>query len=81
MWLSLELMIENINKFHEVIYLSSGNRNERSGMGRGQQPRGRGLGPEGICVCPKCGNKVPHQRGIPCTQMDCSKCGSKMFRE
>ena len=50
-------------------------------MGRGQQPRGRGLGPEGMCECPKCGNKIPHQRGIPCTQMDCPKCGSKMFRE
>jgi len=38
-------------------------------------------GPGGQCVCPSCGNKDDHQAGIPCTEQECSKCGSKMERE
>lgn len=48
------------------------------GRGRGS---GLGLGPSGFCVCPKCGNKVVHQRGIPCYQQICPTCGSPMIRE
>ena len=57
------------------------------GMGRG---RGRGMGrmggirpgagPAGECVCPACGAKVPHQAGVPCYNVSCPKCGSKMVR-
>lgn len=56
-----------------------------SGMGRGGG-KGRlggnrlGAGPGGECVCPGCGEKVPHQAGVPCYQMACPKCGSKMVR-
>lgn len=63
------------------------------GMGRGQ---GRGSGtqglrqgggrmagpfPNGFCVCPQCGEKVPHQPGKPCTTVQCHQCGSLMVRE
>ncbi len=58
------------------------------GMGRGQ---GRGLmrglmgvfglGVGGNCVCPSCGKTVPHQRGVPCTQVKCPACGAAMIRE
>ena len=41
---------------------------------------GRGLGPGGECVCPKCGYKTPHQRGNPCHQRKCPECGSFMTR-
>ena len=53
------------------------------GGGRGRQPGGFGLGPSGFCVCsnPDCKNKVPHQRGIPCYNLKCEKCGSPMVRE
>jgi len=51
------------------------------GGGRGRQPGGFGLGPSGNCVCPSCGTKVPHQRGIPCYEMKCPKCGSRLTRE
>jgi len=46
------------------------------GRGRG----GQGFGPSGQCVCPECGTKAPHKRGIPCNQMTCPKCGAKMMR-
>jgi len=61
----------------------------RTGQGRGQ-PQGRGLGrmggpkaagPSGSCVCPKCGQRVPHERGVPCTKQKCPGCGAAMVRE
>lgn len=45
------------------------------GRGRGQ---GQGLGGTEECVCSKCGEKVPHTRGIPCIQTKCPKCDSPM---
>jgi len=55
-----------------------------AGMGKG----GRGgriggnmaAGPGGNCVCPKCGEKVPHQQGMPCSCVTCPKCGANMVR-
>ena len=41
----------------------------------------RGLGAGGFCICPKCEEKIPHRRGIPCLEERCPKCGSKMLRE
>lgn len=40
-----------------------------------------GLGPEGFCVCPKCGFRKAHQAGIPCIQEKCPHCGSSLVRE
>lgn len=37
-------------------------------------------GPQGECVCPKCGTRVTHDRGTPCTNMKCPKCGTSMTR-
>jgi len=57
------------------------------GRGAGGSGRGRmggtkpGAGPEGYCVCPNCGHKVPHQLGTPCYNISCPKCGTKMVRE
>jgi len=56
------------------------------GQGRGQVGGGgrRGgsfaAGPGGSCVCPSCGERVPHASGQPCNQMVCPKCGAKMTR-
>jgi hypothetical protein len=50
---------------------------QRGGRMGGNRP---GLGPEGDCVCPSCGEKLPHQRGVPCYNVSCPKCGTKMVR-
>jgi len=50
------------------------------GGGRGRMGGPFAAGPEGSCVCPKCGNKVAHRAGVPCTQVKCPKCGSAMTR-
>ncbi len=50
----------------------------RQGCGRGSRP---GAGPAGQCACPICGEKVPHQAGVPCYQVKCPKCGQQMIRE
>ena len=55
------------------------------GLGRGGG-RGRmggtqpGAGPQGECVCPSCGVRVPHQVGTPCYDLSCPQCGTKMVR-
>ncbi len=64
------------------------------GQGRGQGKGGRGRGSPGqgagpgrgsqgapaFCVCPACGEKVPHRQGVPCNEMTCPKCGKAMVR-
>ena len=52
-------------------------------MGGGGRMGGNrpGAGPAGFCVCPKCGSKVSHQRGVPCYSMKCPSCGGAMVRE
>ena len=57
-----------------------------TGIGRGGRGLGRmegnkpGSGPCGECICFNCGARIPHQIGIPCYSLTCSKCGSKMGR-
>jgi hypothetical protein len=50
-----------------------------AGAGRGAT-RGGSMGPPVECVCPQCGDKVPHERGVPCFQQQCPKCGTAMTR-
>jgi len=50
----------------------------RAGLGRGQ---GQGLGGTRECVCPECGEKMPHTKGTPCSEIKCSKCGAVMRGE
>jgi predicted Fe-Mo cluster-binding NifX family protein len=58
-----------------------------SGGGSGGRCRGAGAGPgdrTGVsdsCICPACGAKSPHERGIPCMQVNCPQCGKPMVRE
>lgn len=52
----------------------------RSG-GRGRMQGSKRGGPSGFCVCMQCGHKEVHERGFPCSQKKCPKCGSMMTRE
>jgi hypothetical protein len=54
-----------------------------SGVPRGgEKGRTGGVrsGPGGFCACPRCGIRAPHEQGIPCTQVVCSRCGQPMVR-
>jgi predicted DNA-binding protein (UPF0251 family) len=51
----------------------------RGGGRRGFAPGGgQGLGGSADCICPKCGEKAPHTRGVPCFNTKCPKCGTPM---
>lgn len=39
------------------------------------------MGAGGLCLCPKCGEKIQHQDGIRCQDESCPQCGAKMLRE
>jgi predicted Fe-Mo cluster-binding NifX family protein len=59
---------------------------KRAGQGQGRRGTGRATesGPAtayGACVCPQCGNREPHERGVPCTGKKCGQCGAVMTRE
>jgi hypothetical protein len=52
------------------------------GLGRGKNQGNRpGAGPAGNCVCPSCGKKIAHTRGVSCYSVLCPECGVKMVRE
>ena len=73
-------------------YPMNGRKRDGTGPGGGQG-RGRGggrpgrmggplaAGVGGTCLCPKCGHREPHGRGVPCAQRQCPKCGTAMARE
>lgn len=53
-----------------------------TGGGGRQQGRGpiKNVGPDGYCVCPRCGEKADHIAATPCSSMVCPKCGVAMVR-
>ncbi len=53
----------------------------QGGQGRGRFGGSLAGGAAGACLCPKCGNREPHERGVPCLQKQCPKCGTAMTRE
>lgn len=48
--------------------------------GRRGQRGGINVGSAGYCICPKCGEKVIHAAGVPCTSLKCPQCGSPLIR-
>jgi len=44
-----------------------------------EEAKGKGIG--GDCVCPKCGYKIEHQRGIPCSTLKCPNCKINLERK
>jgi Zn-finger nucleic acid-binding protein len=45
------------------------------------KPGGHNMRAGGHCICPKCDARTSHQRGVPCQEEKCPKCGAKMLRE
>jgi len=48
--------------------------------GRGRIGGQKAAGPAGDCLCPACGHREAHERGRPCAQKLCPKCGAAMTR-
>lgn len=66
---------------------SSEENQSMQGKSRGRRssdsPSGR-KGADGFafsCICPRCGARREHDRGIPCSQVQCPSCHSAMMRE
>jgi predicted Fe-Mo cluster-binding NifX family protein len=75
--------LHGVHRFREEERLMNGS--NRGGMNRGGGRGRRGVsfagGSGGSCVCPRCGYREPHERGVPCYQQQCPKCRTAMTRE
>ncbi len=54
---------------------------QRRGRFKGEIEEATGRGPDGYCVCPKCGYKIPHERGVPCSTLQCPNCKINLERK
>lgn len=82
----LKIVYELQKKVQGVIFMPFFDGTGSFGKGQGRRPQGgrmggKGLGLGGNCVCPNCGTTVPHQRQVPCTSVNCPKCGSRLVRQ
>ncbi|MEA2098420.1 MAG: cation diffusion facilitator family transporter [Patescibacteria group bacterium] len=53
---------------------------QRKGRFKDKIQEASGKGPDGYCVCEKCGYKTPHQKGVPCSNLKCSNCNINLKR-
>lgn len=70
-----------MENYRGVSELNSRGRGRRRG---GQEGRSGGVTTSetvGYCVCPQCGHKQPHERGVPCFELACPNCGTAMTRQ
>jgi cation diffusion facilitator family transporter len=54
---------------------------QRQGKFKGEIKESKGQGIGGECVCPKCGYKTAHQRGAPCSTLQCPNCKISLERQ
>jgi predicted Fe-Mo cluster-binding NifX family protein len=73
---------------HEMVGKGRGGIGPGGGQGQGRVGQGRGRmggplagGVPGTCLCPECGHREPHERGVPCARRKCPKCGTAMTRQ
>jgi uncharacterized paraquat-inducible protein A len=59
--------------------MMQGESGSERGKGQGRMG-GYARGPSGDCVCPSCGHRISHKRGVPCYEQACPRCGTKMTR-
>jgi len=54
---------------------------QRRGRFKGEIEEAVGQGPGGYCICSKCDYKIPHQRGVPCSTLQCPNCKVNLERK
>lgn len=54
---------------------------QRRGKFKGKIKDAAGAGPGGDCVCPKCGYRITHEPGIPCSSLKCPDCNVGLERK
>ena len=54
---------------------------QRRGRFKGEVEEAVGRGPGGYCSCSKCGYKIPHQAGVPCSTLQCPKCEAPLEKQ
>lgn len=54
---------------------------QRQGRAKGEVGETVGQGPGGYCVCSKCGYKISHQHGTPCSTLQCPNCKVNLERK
>jgi cation diffusion facilitator family transporter len=54
---------------------------QRKGRFKDGSPKAEGKGPDGECVCPQCGYTTPHQKGVPCSTLQCPNCKINLERK
>jgi len=54
---------------------------QRRGRFKDQATEASGRGPAGYCICKKCGYKIGHERGTPCSSLQCPTCNINLTRE
>jgi len=54
---------------------------ERKGRFIEKIEEAKGKGPAGFCICPKCGERVIHEKGTPCSNLKCQRCNINLKRE
>lgn len=91
-----EKLIKGIESLQYVVIQIASHEVENSfykpafGKSFGWQRRGKfkekikeavGRGPDGNCVCPKCGYRVSHEKGTPCGTLKCPTCNVNLERK
>ncbi|HUT62152.1 MAG TPA: hypothetical protein VNA25_30300 [Phycisphaerae bacterium] len=57
---------------------AKGDKEMALGEGRGVGGPRQGVGGTDTCICPECKWETKHDRGTPCAEMKCEKCGVAM---
>lgn len=54
---------------------------QRHGRFKEEIKEAKGEGPGGVCTCPKCNYEIPHEKGTPCSNLQCPKCKIELTRK
>lgn len=77
----IQIKSHNLETSFYQPHLGQGLSWHRRGRFKTEIPKAAGLGPDGECVCPKCGYTIPHQNGIPCSSLKCPNCNISLERK